>query len=52
MMALTYEQIVEITRVAPTTERLKRIELMKAGLVVNSGRRLPTKTGHAATVWV
>jgi len=34
------------------TARARRTELRDAGLVIDSGRRRPSPSGHAATVWV
>ncbi|HUT10728.1 MAG TPA: hypothetical protein VMY42_09545 [Thermoguttaceae bacterium] len=34
------------------TTRARRVELRDAGLVCDSGRRRPTSTGRAATVWI
>ena len=36
----------------PSTERPRRIELVEAGLVKDSGRKLPTQSGRMAVVWV
>lgn len=35
----------------PSTQRPRRVELCVEGLVVDSGKRRPTKSGRAATVW-
>ena len=35
----------------PSTERPRRIELQKAGLVVDSGDRWTTASGRKAVVW-
>lgn len=35
----------------PSTQRPRRVELCEEGLVVDSGKRRPTKSGRAATVW-
>ena len=37
---------------APDTARPRRIELVAAGLVVESGRRRPTPSGRGAVVWI
>ena len=34
------------------TQRPRRVELVKAGLVVDSGKTRPTGNGRKATVWV
>jgi len=36
----------------PSTERPRRIELWRAGLVERSGRTRPTRSGRLAVVWV
>lgn len=36
----------------PSTQRPRRVELVNAGLVVDSGRRRPTASGKQAAVWV
>jgi hypothetical protein len=36
----------------PSTQRPRRIELVKRGLVKDSGRRRPTHTGRKAVVWI
>lgn len=36
----------------PSTQRPRRVELVNAGLVVDSGRTRPTASGRAAVVWV
>lgn len=35
-----------------STQRPRRIELVASGVVKDSGTKRPTRTGHAATVWV
>jgi hypothetical protein len=35
----------------PSTERPRRIELVNRGLVRDTGRTWPTRTGRRATVW-
>ena len=36
----------------PSTQRPRRIELVQRGLVHDSGRTRPTRSGRAAVVWV
>lgn len=36
----------------PSTQRPRRIELLKAGLIKDSGRTRKTASGRAAVVWV
>jgi len=36
----------------PSTQRPRRIELLKAGLIKDSGRTRKTASGRQATVWV
>jgi predicted ArsR family transcriptional regulator len=48
----TDEELVEALRLSPSTARPRRIELVKAGLVRDSGRTRKTNSGREATVWV
>ena len=36
----------------PSTQRPRRVELVNKGLVKDSGRTRPTRSGRRATVWV
>ena len=36
----------------PNTQRPRRVELHQGGLIVDSGRRRPTRSGSQAVVWV
>ena len=36
----------------PSTERPRRVELVEAGRVLNSGLTRPTRSGRKATVWI
>lgn len=36
----------------PSTQRPRRVELCRAGLVVDSGTTRPTRSGRRAVVWV
>lgn len=47
---LTDEEIQEALDMNPSTERPRRIELVKAGLVGKCGRR-PTRSGRQAALW-
>lgn len=49
---LTDEEIGERTGLGGNTVRPRRGELERTGLVVDSGRTRPTKSGRRATVWV
>ena len=48
----TDEQIQEFCNMNPSTQRPRRIELLKAGLIRDSGRKRRTRSGRQATVWV
>jgi hypothetical protein len=48
---LTDEELQDVCRMEPNTERPRRRELVQAGLVMDSGRRRPLKSGKAGTVW-
>lgn len=48
---LTDEQIQQVAKLSPSSERPRRGELVEMGLVEESGRRRPTPSGRAATVW-
>lgn len=39
-------------RMDPSTQRPRRIELLRAGLIKDSGRTRKTASGRQATVWV
>ncbi len=49
---LTDEEGVGVTGLSPNTWRPRRVELMRAGLVVDSGRTRRAKSGRRAVVWV
>ena len=49
---LTDEQICEATGLNPSTERPRRVELERSGLVRDSEARRPTVSGRSAAVWV
>jgi len=49
---LTDHQQQEILQMNPSTQRPRRIELVDAGLVIDSGRRRPSPSGRPATVWI
>jgi hypothetical protein len=49
---LTDEEIAFRLSMNPSTERPRRIELQRAGLVIDSGERRKTKSGREAVVWV
>lgn len=48
----TDEEISIGLKMHPDTARARRVELRDAGLVLDSGKRRPTQSGRAATVWV
>ena len=48
----TDEEIALAWELNPSTSRPRRIELVNAGLVVDSGRTRKTISGRAATVWI
>ena len=48
---LTDEQIAQVTRLNPSTARPRRIELLRAGRIIDSGTR-PTASGRKAVVWM
>jgi len=48
----TDEQIQTCLKMNPSTQRPRRIELVRGGYVVDSGRTRQTAAGRNATVWV
>ena len=48
----TDEQMQLALQMNPSTQRPRRIELVKGGFAFDSSRRRPTTSGRAATVWV
>ena len=48
----TDEEIQQGCEIDPSTQRPRRIELWRAGLVQDSGKTRPTRSGRKATVWV
>jgi hypothetical protein len=48
----TDEQIQDGMELPANTERPRRRELQRAGLIRDSGQTRPTKSGRAAVVWV
>jgi DNA-binding IclR family transcriptional regulator len=51
MGGMTDEEIQRALKLNPSTERPRRIELVQAGKVRDSGRTRKTASGRAATVW-
>jgi hypothetical protein len=51
LSGMTDEEIQRSLKLNPSTERPRRIELVQAGKVRDSGRTRPTVSGRAATVW-
>lgn len=49
---LTDEEIQEQLSMPSSTERPRRCELVKAGLVIDSGRTRLTRAGRRAAIWV
>ena len=47
----TDEEVQDLTRMNPSTQRPRRIELQRDGAVYDSGRRRSTKSGRSAIVW-
>jgi hypothetical protein len=48
----TDHELQSILAMNPSTERPRRVELVKKGLVKDSGRRRLTPSGRKAVVWV
>jgi len=48
---MTDEELQEELHINPSTQRPRRIELVDAGLVVDSGQTRPTRSGRQAVVW-
>jgi len=48
----TDEEMQERMNINPSTQRPRRGDLVNRGLVVDSGRTRPTRSGRKATVWV
>jgi hypothetical protein len=48
---LTDEQIQDLLRMPPNSQRPRRKELERRGVIRDSGRRRPTRSGRAAIVW-
>ena len=49
---LTDEEIQDQMDMPPSTERPRRVELVAAGLVKDSGRVRKTRSGRKAVVWI
>ena len=49
---MTDEEMLAATGLQPSTGRPRRIELMQAGHVRDSGRKRETKSGRRAVVWI
>jgi hypothetical protein len=49
--AMTDEEMQDILAMNPNTQRPRRIELVEALLVRDSGQRRPTRSGRMAVVW-
>ena len=48
---LTDEEMQSATMMNPSTQRPRRIELQRMGLIQDSGRKRATKSGRKAVVW-
>src|SRR5947199_355675 len=48
---LSDDQMQRILNMNPSTQRPRRVELVEAGLVVDSGRRRHTPSGREAVIW-
>lgn len=48
----TDEEIQDALEMDPSTERPRRGELVTQGVVVDSGRTRPTRSGRKAVVWI
>lgn len=48
---LTDAECQQVLHLDPSTQRPRRIELVRMGLVVDSGETRKTKSGRKATVW-
>lgn len=49
---LTDQQMQDMSGLGPQSQCPRRIELVKLGLVADSGRKRKTRRGRDATVWV
>jgi hypothetical protein len=49
---LTDEECQDALLMNPSTQRPRRVELVKGGFVVDSGRTRPTHAGYPAAVWI
>lgn len=48
----TDDEIQHALMMNPSTERPRRVELVRMGFIRDSGRVRPTQTGRAAVVWI
>lgn len=48
---LTDEEMQMALYMDPNTQRPRRVELVRAGYVIDSGRKRRTRSGRLATVW-
>jgi len=48
----TDQELQDALDLDPSTERPRRVELVTAGLVYDSGRTRPTKSGRPAVLWI
>lgn len=49
---MTDEECQDALAMNPSTQRPRRVELVRAGRVVDSGRTRPTRSGRQAVVWI
>lgn len=48
---MTDEELQVVLAMDPSTQRPRRVELVRLGLVRDSGARRPTLSGRSATLW-
>jgi transcription initiation factor IIE alpha subunit len=49
---LTDEEMQDRIPMQPSTQRPRRVELVRSGHVIDSGRKRETRSGRSAVVWV
>jgi len=52
VVGLTDEEMLAAVGLPPSSGRPRRIELVRAGLVVDSGKTRRTRSGRSAVVWL
>lgn len=48
---LSWAKVMDLKLISPSGLRSRRSELVDAGLIMDSGKRLPSKSGRAMIVW-